>query len=191
MPQFGFYMAGVSVPVVGGPLGLLLAWDPHDRGPSAADDLDMTDISLYSWLGRFSPGAEVARIKSRSPIQIPEEACPLTLDGSPNRDFVVGLSVKASSVSSSLFSQCSLEVFESGNRIYGIAPQGQTLQIELAEGSSASGGITELSMFDRVEMAALEDELEGWHALLGLGLPAKELWRALLTPNQPLTWSPV
>jgi hypothetical protein len=191
MPQFGFYMAGASVPVVGGPLGLLLAWDPHNRGPSAADDLNMTDISLYSWLGRFSPGFAVARIKSRSPIQIPGESCPLTLDGSPDRDFIIGFSVKAGSVSSSLISNCSLEVFESGNLIYGIAPQGQTKQIELAEGSSASGGITELSMLDRVVMAALEDQLEGWYAFLGVGLPAKELWRALVTPNQPLTWAPV
>jgi hypothetical protein len=184
-------MAGISAPIVGGPLGLLIAWDPHDRGPSAADDLNMSDISLYSWLGRFSPGAAVARIKSRSPIQIPAESCPTTLDGSPDRDFIVGLSVKAGSVSSSLISNCALEVFESGNRIYGIVPQGQTKQIELAEGSSASSGVTELSMLDRVVMAALEDPLEGWHALLGVGLPAKELWRALMTPNQPLTWSPV
>jgi len=40
MPQFGFYMAGPAFRVLGGPLGLLLAWDPKDRGPDAADDID-------------------------------------------------------------------------------------------------------------------------------------------------------
>jgi hypothetical protein len=45
MASFGFYLAGVGAAAIGR-LGLLLAWDPADRGPSAVDDLDMSGIAL-------------------------------------------------------------------------------------------------------------------------------------------------
>lgn len=189
MPQFGFYMAGASVPIVGGPLGLLLAWDPHDRGPAAADEIDWSDISLYSWLGAFS-GTAVAKIKSKSPMQVPAENCPITLDGAPDHNFIVRFGVKSGGVSGSAIVDGWLEVFEGNNRVYGIAPVGQTAKIELADGSSGAGA-PELSMQDRLVFAGLADPLEGWHNLLGTGTPAIELWRALMTSNTPLTWSPL
>jgi len=55
MSHFGFYMAGVGVVGIGRE-GLLLAWDPNDRGPDAADDLDLSNIALYSWVGPLTCG---------------------------------------------------------------------------------------------------------------------------------------
>jgi hypothetical protein len=43
MPQFGFCMAGIGTVGIGR-AGLLLAWDPSNQGPDAADALDFGNI---------------------------------------------------------------------------------------------------------------------------------------------------
>jgi hypothetical protein len=65
MPQIAFFAGGVSVGI--GAIGILLAWDRHDRGPSAADDgnFDISDVALYSWLAPIT-GAQLTRIKTKS-----------------------------------------------------------------------------------------------------------------------------
>ena len=190
MSQFGFYMAGAGIVGIGR-AGLLLAWDPTDRGPEAADGFDFGDIALYSWIGALpviSPA--VFKMKSKSPIAIPSEDCPNTLDGSPDRDFFVRFGVKPGGSGSSLIADGWLEIFESSTRVYGITPPTTIVKLELAEGSVATG-LTEYSMQDRVIFAGLEDPLEGWAVLLGGELPAIEIWKDLMTPNMTLRWSPV
>jgi hypothetical protein len=189
MPQFGFYTAAAGVPVLGGLQGLLIAWNPLDKPSSAVDEIDLSHISLYSWIGRIGTSG-IAKVKSKSPIHIPAENCPDTLDGFPGRDFFIRFGVKPGGSGGSLICDGWLEVFEGNNRVYGIVPPTQVARFELAQGTSALG-FTELSMQDRVTSAGLEDTLEGWDKLLGQNTPAKELWRALMTPNAPLTWSPV
>lgn len=189
MAQFGFYMAGVGS-LGAGRAGLLLAWDPSSRGPSAADDIDFGDIGLYSWMGplpSISPAA--FKMRTRSPITISDDECPLTLDGGGERDFVVRFGVKPGGSMASLIADGWLEIFEGATRVYGINPPGGTVKIELSEGSVAAG-LTEYSMQDRVQFAALEDPLEGWAALLSTGTPAIAIWRDLMTPDQSLNWFP-
>jgi len=190
MSQFGFYMAGTGIVGIGR-AGLLLAWDPNDRGPGAADDFDFSDVALYSWVGTLpvvSPA--LFKMRSISPIAIPPEGCPATVDGSPDRDFVVRFGVKPGGSAASLIADGWLDVFEGSTRVYGIAPPTATVKLELAEGSVATG-LTEYSMQDRVIFAALEDPLEGWAALLGGETPAIEIWKDLMTPNMALSWSPL
>ncbi len=190
MPQFGFYMAGVGAAAIGR-AGLLLAWDPHDRGPGAADEIDFSGIGLYSWIGTLpviSPA--LFKMKSKSPISIPAEGCPEALDGGTDHDFIVRFGVKPGGSLASLIADGWLEVFEGSTRVYGIAAPSAVVRIELAEGS-VSTGLTEYSMQDRLEYAALEDPLEGWAALLGGQIPAIDLWRELMTPNTPLSWNPL
>jgi hypothetical protein len=190
MAQFGFYMAGIGT-VGMGRAGLLLAWDPDDQGPNTADSIDFGNIALYSWIGPLpviSPA--VFKMRSKSPIAIPNENCPKTLDGFPDSDFFVRFGVKPGGSASSLIADGWLEIFESSTRIYAIAPQAATVKIELAEGSVATG-LTEYSMQDRVVVAALEDPLEGWASLLGGEIPAIEIWKDLMTPNMELSWNPL
>ena len=190
MSQFGFYMAGAGVVGIGR-AGLLLAWDPNDRGPSAADDIDLSGVSLYSWVGALpvvSPA--LFKMRTRSPLAIPPKGCPDTLDGAPDHDFVVHFGIKPGGSIASLIADGFLEIFENSTRLYGIAPPMTTVRVELAQGSVATG-LTEYSMQDRVVSAALEDPLEGWASLLGGEIPAIEIWRDLMTPNQVLVWSPV
>ena len=190
MSQFGFYMAGIGVSAIGR-AGLLLAWDPNDRGLSAADDIDWSDIGLYSWIGTLpvvSPA--VFKMRSKSPITISTEDCPQTLDGGLDRDFFVRFGVKPGGSGGSLIADGWLEIFEGSTRVYGIAPPTATVKLELAEGSVAAG-LTEYSMQDRVISAGLEDPLEGWATLLGGEIPAIEIWRDLMTPDMTLVWSPL
>jgi hypothetical protein len=190
MAQFGFYIAGVGVAGIGR-AGLLLAWDPNDRGPSAADGIDWGDIGLYSWIGTLPTiGPAVFKIKSKSPITIPAEGCPATLDGGPELNFVVRFGVKPGGSIASLIADGWLEVFDGSTRVYGIAPPAAVVRVELAEGTQATG-LAEYSMQDRVSYAALEDPLEGWGFLLGGEIPAIDLWRDLMTPNTPLSWNPL
>jgi hypothetical protein len=187
MPQFGFYMAGGAAAGVGR-LGLLMAWDPLDRGPSAADDIDFKDIALYAWIGPLPALApQVIKIKSRSPISIPAEGCPATLD-SPDRDYVLRFGLKSGGVGASPIVDGWLEVFEGQTRVYGATPVNTTMKIELAEGSFAAA--IEASMQDRVVYQGLEDPPEDgfWMSVLGGGVDSKEIWRELMTPNQPLRW---
>jgi hypothetical protein len=190
MPQFGFYMAGAGVAALGR-AGLLLAWDPHDRGPSAADDIDLGDIGLYSLVSTLpSVGPALFKMRTRSPVAIPAEGCPDALDGGPGGDFVVHFGVKAGASIGTSFADGLLEVFDGAARVYGISPPMATVRIELARGSVAVG-LTEYSMQDRMVLAALEDPLEDWAALLGRDIPAIDLWRDLMTSNQELNWSPI
>lgn len=183
-------MAGAGIVGIGR-AGLLLAWDPNNRGPSAVDDIDLSDIGLYSWVGTLPTiSGALFKIRSKSPIAIPSEGCPATLDGSPDRDFFVRFGLKPGGSAASLIADGWLEVFEGSTRVYGISPPAGTVKIELAEGTVATG-LTEYSMQDRVVFAGLEDPLEGWAALLGGETPAKEIWRDLMTPNMPLNWSPL
>jgi hypothetical protein len=188
MPKFAFYMAGVSV-LDAGRAVLLLAWDPADQGPSAADNLDPGQIALYSWVGplqTFSPA--VFKIKSKAPISVPAENCPATLDGYPDRDFFVRFGVKPGGSASSLIGDGWLEVFEGSNRVYGVVAPGAMFKVELADYSIASG-LAEYSMQDRLEVAALLDPLEGSAgSLLNSDMSAGDLWKELMTPNQPLKW---
>lgn len=96
MAQFGFYMAGAAVLGIGR-LGLLMAWNPSNRPPDAVDDIDLSDIALYSWVGAFNSPVAVAKIKSRAPQTIPDENCPTFLDD-PNHDYVLRFGVKAGGV---------------------------------------------------------------------------------------------
>jgi hypothetical protein len=190
MSQFGFYMAGAGISAIGR-AGLLLAWDPNDLGPSAADGIDLNDIALYSWVGSLPViSGALFKIRSKSPIAVPPEDCPKTLDGAPDRDFFVRFGVKPGGSAASLIADGWLEVFEGSTRVYGISALPAMVKVELAEGSMATG-LTEYSVQDRVIFAALEDPLEGWAALLGGEIPAIEIWKDLMTPNMMLNWSPL
>jgi hypothetical protein len=190
MASFGFYLAGVGAAAIGR-LGLLLAWDPADRGPSAVDDLDMSGIALYSWAGPLPVVTpQVLKLKSAGPIAIPTDGLPAELDD-PAHDYVLRFGVKASGTGASLVVDGWLEVFEGSTRVYGAVPAGSTMKIDLAEGSYAVA--TEASMQDRVVLQALEDPPEGdvYTAMVGNGVDSKEIWRELMTPGLPLVWSPV
>ena len=190
MPQFGFYMAGAGI-AAAGRTGLLIAWNPMDHPSSIADELDWSEIALYSWIGSLptiSPA--VFKMRSRSPVSINAQDCPMTLDGGIDRDFFIRFGIKPGGSSASLIADGWLEVFEGSTRLYGVAPPAGTIKVELASGSIAAG-LTEYSMQDRVVTAGLEDELEegGW--LLGSGFSAIEIWRELMTPDRELSWSPI
>jgi hypothetical protein len=190
MAQVGFYMAGVGV-AGGGRAGLLLAWDPDDRGPGAADDIDISDIGLYAWVGSLpvvSPA--LFKMRSRSPLTIPADGCPPTLDGGGERDFVVRFGVKPGGSAASLIGEGWLEIFDGSTRVYGINAPTTTVKFELAEGSAAVG-LTEYSMQDRMVLSGLEDPLDGWAQLLSGSIPARDIWNDLMTPDQTLNWSPV
>jgi hypothetical protein len=138
MAQFGFYMAGVGT-LGAGRTALLLAWDPSDRGPGAADEIDFGDIGLYSWIGSLpivSPA--VFKMRSKSPVAIPADGCPTALDAGGVHDFVVRFSVKPGGSAASLIGDCWLEVFEGSTRVYGINAPTTTVKVELAEGSIAT-----------------------------------------------------
>ena len=189
MPQFGFYMAGAGI-AAAGRAGLLIAWNPADRDPSIADEIDWSGIALYSWVGPLpSISPAVFKMRSRSPVAITAQDCPATLDGGIDRDFFIRFGVKPGGSSASLIADGWLEVFEGQTRIYGVAPPLATIKVELADGSEAVG-LTEYSMQDRVVSAGLEDALEGWASLLGGDVSAIEIWRDLMTPNASLNWSP-
>jgi hypothetical protein len=191
MPQFGFYMAGVGIAYTGRD-GLLIAWDPNDRGPSAADDINWSDIALYSWIGPLGLAPpSLFKMKSKSPVRIPAAGCPATLDGGVNGDYFVRFGVKPGGTGLSLIGDFWLQVFDAGTseQIYSFAPPTASPHVELADGSVAIG-MTEYSMQDRLVAAALEDPLEGWAALIGHSNSAIEIWRELMTPNQLLSWIP-
>ncbi len=185
MAQFGFYMAGAATGV--GALGLLIAWDRNDRGPEAADDPlgpASGDIGLYSWIG-LTTGAQLMKIKSMSPVQIPSDGCPDAPDGGPHHDYVARFEVKPGGTGISPIVDLSFEIFEGSVRVYGVSPEGETLKVELAEGTFGLGAA---SIQDRLTLQAWEDSLEGWALFIGGDTPGKEIWRDLMTPNLPLKW---
>jgi len=181
-------MAGASV-AFAGRLGLLLAWNPTDRDPSAVDDLDLSGIALYSWVGPLPVATpQVVKLKSAGPIAIPTDGLPAELDD-PTHDYVLRFGVKAGGTGASLVVDGWFEIFEGSTRVYGAVPAGTTMKIQLAANSA---GTTEASMQDRVTLQALEDPPEGDVStiILGGGVDSKEIWRELMTPGLPLSWSP-
>ncbi|WAS95697.1 hypothetical protein [Nannocystis punicea] len=183
MPQIAFYVASVSVGV--GASGVMLAWDRNNRGPAGADDPNaFGDIGLFTWIG-ITTGEHLVKVKTKAPIQIPAENCPNMPDGFPDHDYVTRFEIKPGGTAFSAIADLSLEIFEDSTRVYGVAPVGQTLKWEVADGSFGS---TAVSFQDRLTLQAWEDPLEGWAQLFNSDLSAREIWQELMTPNQPLIW---
>ncbi|PGT62897.1 hypothetical protein [Bacillus thuringiensis] len=185
MPQLGFYVAGASAGIGG--VGILLAWDRFDRGPSAADDLDINGCGLYTWIAPTT-GALLGKMKTNSPIQIPEENCPIYPNGFPDGDYINRFEVKPGGTALTSIGDFSFEIFDGSTRIYSVAPEGETLRFEVSDNSFLS---TSVSIQDRPTPQPWEDPLEGFAGLFTLlhhDLPSKELWRELMTPNSPLNW---
>jgi len=180
MPQIGFFVAAAASGLGG--VGVLLAWDRHDRGAAAADDLDNSDIGLYSFLAPVV-GAQLVRMKTNSPVQIPEESCPDLPDGFPNSFFVNRLEFKPGAAGLSPIGEFSLDIFDGATRVYSAAPAGETVRFELSANSVL---FTAVSVQDRPTLQATEDPLEGIAGVFNSSLPARELWRALMLPDQPL-----
>jgi|HubBroStandDraft_6_1064221.scaffolds.fasta_scaffold106730_1 hypothetical protein len=180
MPQIGFFV-GAAASVVGA-VGVLLAWDRHDRGPGAADDIDTSDIGLYSFITPIT-GAQLVKAKTKSPVEIPEDGCPNLPDGFPDATFVNRLEFKPSAAGLSPIGEFSFEIFDGNTRVYGAAAPSATVRFELSDNSVL---FTAVSVQDNPRLQALEDPLEGVAQIINSSLPAKELWRALMTPNQPL-----
>jgi hypothetical protein len=183
MPQIAFFAGGVSVGI--GAIGILLAWDRHDRGPSAADDgnFDISDVALYSWLAPIT-GAQLARIKTKSPVSIAEESCPLLLDGGSG-ELVSRLEIKSGGAALTPICDLTLDLFDGSAFVYGVAAAGQTIKFELADNSILGAPI---SIQDRPTLQAWEDSLEGLSGVINLTSPSKEIWRNLMTPNLPLSF---
>ncbi|MGD0291753.1 MAG: hypothetical protein ABSC63_19200 [Candidatus Binataceae bacterium] len=185
MAQFAFYVAGAATGV--GAMGLLFAWDRDDRGPDAADSDDSNanlHIGLYTWIG-LTTGAQLMKIKSKAPIAIPAGGCPSFPDGSPDHDYVTRFEVKPGGTVISAIVDISLELFDDSTRVYGVAPDGKTLKIELADGSF---GLSAFSVQDRLTLQNWEDPLDGWAKFINADISGKELWRELMIPDQPLKW---
>ncbi|MEO7688659.1 MAG: hypothetical protein ABIS51_05185 [Sphingomonas sp.] len=183
MPQLGIFAGSVSVGI--GAVGILLAWDGHDRGPSAADDdnLDTSDVALYSFIAPVT-GAQLAKIKTMNPIAIPEESCPLLLDGE-NGDFLSRVEIKSGGSALTAVCDFTLDIFDGSTLIYRAAPDGQSIKFDLADNSVLGAAI---SIQDRPTLQAWEDTLEGFAAIMNDTRPAKEIWRDLITPGLPLSF---
>jgi hypothetical protein len=183
MPQISFYVAGFSSGVGG--MGLVLAWDRFDRGPSAADDIDTEGCGLYTILSPTIGDLSIVKMVTKVPIQIPEENCPISPDGFP-QDFISRFELKPGGTALSTIYDLTFEVFEESTRIYGISPEGQSLKVEGAENSLVSSAV---SFQDRLTLQPWEDPLEGFAHFFDLSaLPSKEIWRSLMTPNEKVTW---
>jgi len=185
MPQIAFFVAGASAPAGG--FALLLAWDRRDRGASAADDIDAPfdgEVGLYTLLVP-TVGAQLVRAKSRSPISIPEDGCPNNPVGFPDKNLLARFSLKPGGTGLSLFPDLSFDLFDGSSRVYGAAPDGSTLKAELAAGSVIAA---EVSFQDQLQDQPWEDPLEGLATLINIADPTKEIWRTLMTPDQPLTF---
>jgi hypothetical protein len=183
MPQIAIFAGSFSVGV--GAVGILLAWDRHDRGPAAADDdnLDTSDVALYSFLAPVT-GAQFAKIKTKKPITIPEESCPLLLDGE-NGDLVSRIGIKSGGSALTAICDFTLEIFSGSDLIYRAAPDGQSIKFELADNSILGA---EISIQDRPTLQAWEDGLEGFSEIINSTTPSKEIWRDLMTPDLPLSF---
>lgn len=182
MPQIGIFAGSVSSGI--GAVGILMAWDRHDRGAGAANDdnFDTSDVALYSWVAPVL-GAQLARIKTKRPIALPENSCPLLLDGSAG-DLVSRIEIKSGGAALTPFCDLTLTVFDGSDIVYSAAPDGQTIKFELADNSILGAPI---SIQDLPSLQAWEDSLEGMAGIMNNTMPAKEIWRDLMTPDQPLS----
>jgi hypothetical protein len=185
MPRIAFFVAGASVGVGG--LAFLIAWDRRDRGPGAADDIAAPfdgEVGIYSLLAATT-GNQLLRIKSKSPVSLPEAGCPNNLSGFPNQDLVIHFSLKPGGTAAGPFPDFLFEAFDGSNRIYQASANGSPLKAELADGSF---GLTEASFQDRLTLQLWDDPLQGLDSVINATTPTSELWRALMTPNQPLAF---
>ena len=183
MPQIGIFAGSVSVGI--GAVGILLAWDRHDRGPDAADDdnLDTSDVALYSFIAPVT-GAQLAKIKTKSPIIIPEDSCPLLMDGG-NGDLISKIEIKSGGSALTAICDFTLDIFDGSTLVYRAVPDGQSLKFDLADNSVLGAAI---SIQDRPTLQPWEDGLEGFAAIMNDTRPSKEVWRDLMTPDLPLSF---
>jgi hypothetical protein len=183
MPQIGIFAGSASAGI--GAVGILMAWDRHDRGAGAANDdnFDTSDVALYSWIAPVL-GAQLAKIKTKTPIILPEDSCPLLLDGSTG-NFVSRIEIKSGGAALTPFCDFSLSVFDGSDLIYSASPDGQTIKFELADNSILGAPI---SIQGLPFLQAWEDSLEGMAGIMNSTVPAKEIWRDLMTPDQPLSF---
>ncbi|GAA1998716.1 hypothetical protein [Microbacterium pumilum] len=186
MASLAWYAKQLSLGV--GALGVLLAWDRHDTGPSAADDPAGNaagDVGLYSWVG-FTSGKAFASAKSKSPVQLAESGLPEWL-GDPFHDYVVRFALTSGSTGLGPFVSQHFEIQEGGSQVYA----SDEPMVELADGSF---GLTNLSFFDRVRYHPWLEPLDGPAYFLGHSAEgpwqANELWRLLMTPNETLKTPP-
>lgn len=185
MPKMAFFIGGASVGI--GALAFLVAWDRRDRGPSAADDIAAPfdgEIGIYS-LVTATTGGQLIRVKSKSPIAVSDAGCPSNLTGFPDQDFLVHMSLKPGGTAAGPFPDLVFEIFEGSSRIYQAGAGGAAIKAELADGSF---GLAEVSFQDRLVFQIWDDPLEGIAGVINTSTPTKDLWRALMTPNLPLTF---
>ena len=179
MPQIAFFVGGASAGVGG--VGVHVLVDRHNRGPSAADDSAIDDVALYSWVAPIT-GSQLVKLKTKSPLQIPEENCPTLPDGDDG-SFIARFEIKPGGTALTPFGDVSFDLFDGSALIYGVAPESKTLKFELADNSVM---IAAVSVQDTLTLQAWEDPLEGLSAIVNFDIPAKEIWRSLMTPNEPL-----
>ena len=179
MAQVAFFVGGAAVGVGG--VGVLLAWDRNNRGPSAADDMIVDDVALYSFMAPIT-GSQLVKLKTKSPIQIPDDDCPTLPDGEDG-NMITRFEIKPGGTAMTAIGDFTFDLFDGSTRIYGVAPASETLKFELADNSVMAAAV---SFQDRLLLQAWEDPLEGAAQLMNANLPAKEIWRSLMTPNEPL-----
>jgi len=179
MAAVAFFVGGAAVGVGG--VGVLLAWDRNDRGPSAADDVLVDDVALYSFMAPIT-GSQLVKMKTKSPIQIPDDDCPAFPDGDDGNT-IARFEIKPGGSAMTAIADFTFDLFDGSTRIYGVAPASETLKFELADNSVMAAAV---SFQDRLLLQAWEDPLEGSAQLMNSNLPAKEIWRRLMTPNEPL-----
>jgi hypothetical protein len=138
---------------------------------------------LYSWIAPIT-GAQLAKIKTKSPISIPEDACPLLIDGD-NGELVTRLEVKSGGAALTSICDLSIDLFRDSEAVYRIAPSGETIKFELADNSVIGAPI---SIQDRPTLQPWEDTLEGFASVMNTSVSSKEIWRDLMTPNLPLNF---
>jgi hypothetical protein len=180
VPQVAFFVGAASAGVGG--VGILLAWDRYDRGPDAADGLDIDGMGLYSWVAPAT-GARLVKLKTKSPVRIREEGCPESPAGSIGQDFFNRFEVKPGGTALASVADFTFDIFEESEPIYSAAAEGKTIKFELSDNSVLTDAV---SIQERPTLQAWEDPLDGWARLINSQSPAKDLWRELMTPNQRL-----